>query len=322
MGIIAAGRHGLDWLGRQGTKAIAASLLVGIAIPPLAAALKPLFPIAIFVLLILAFLRVDPVALRTQFVKPGRVLLASAWIMVAIPVLLGLFFAWFEPDRAGTGLMLGLIMQAAAPPVLSATAVAAILSLDAALSLATLILCTAATPIIAPLLVSYFAGSSLGLDPVQLGFRLALFLGGAYLVSRIARWSLGAPRISRSGAAIDGISVIMLVVFGIALMDGITERAIKEPLLVFALTALAFALAIGLYALTSFMFWRAGPERALALGFSGAHRNMAVMIAAAGAGVPEMTWVYFATAQFPIYLVPLLATPLVHRLLKPRLPGG
>lgn len=322
MGILETCRHALSWLGRQGTKAIAASLIVGIAIPPLASALKPLFPITIFILLILAFLRVDPAALRAQFVKPARVVLASAWIMAAIPMLLGLLFWWLAPDRIGNGLMLGLMMQAAAPPVLSSTAVAAILGLDAAFSLSTLIVCTAATPIIAPFLVSLFAGAVLGLDPLELALRLAAFLGGAYGLAILLRHLLGPARIAASGGTIDGISVVMLIVFGVALMDGITERTLREPLLVFGLTALAFALAIALYAVTALLFWREGAERALAVGFSAAHRNMAVMIAAGGSGLPELTWVYFATAQFPIYLVPLMVTPIVHRLLRSRLPGG
>ena len=41
-------KSSLEWLGRQGTKAAAASILIGIAIPPLAAALKPIFTLAIF----------------------------------------------------------------------------------------------------------------------------------------------------------------------------------------------------------------------------------------------------------------------------------
>jgi predicted Na+-dependent transporter len=312
----------LEWLGRQGTKAVAASLAVGIAIPPLAAALKPLFPPAIFLLLVFAFLRVDPLQLRARFSAPLKVAAASAWTMVAIPVAIGLAFLWFDPDRIGPGLALGVMMYAAAPPVLSSTAFSALLRLDAALSLAVLIVCTAATPIVAPLLISYFAGGSLAIDTAQLALRLAVFLGGAFATALLLRRIAGQERIAANGGVIDGISVILLIVFGIALMDGITERAIRDPALVFGLTAFAFAMAIALYALTSLIFWREGAERSLALGFSAAHRNMAVMIAAAGGGLPELTWIYFAAAQFPIYLVPLMVTPVVHRILNPRLPGG
>ena len=40
-------------------------------------------------------------------------------------------------------------------------------------------------------------------------------------------------------------------------------------------------------------------------------RNLGVMVAAAGGRVPELTWLYIAMAQFPIYLLPHLLKPLL-----------
>jgi BASS family bile acid:Na+ symporter len=40
---------------------------------------------------------------------------------------------------------------------------------------------------------------------------------------------------------------------------------------------------------------------------------MGLMVAAAGGAVPELTWLYFAVAQFPIYTLPYLLKPVVHR---------
>lgn len=313
---------GLEWLGRQGTKAVAASLAIGIAVQPLAATLKPAFAPAIFLLLVFSFLRVDPAELYARFKAPVKVIAASTWIMIVIPVLLGLLFTWFMPDRFGPGLMLGLMMYAAAPPVLSSTAFSALLRLDAALSLAVLIVCTALTPFVAPYVVLNFARDTLNLDAGQLSLRLFVFLGGAFAVAFVTRRAAGSQRIVANSSVIDGVSVVLLMIFGIALMDGIVARTIAEPALVLSLAAFAFVMAISLYAFMSLLFWREGAERSLALGYSAAHRNMAVMVAAAGTNLPEHTWLYFAAAQFPIYLVPLMVTPVVHRLIDRRLPGG
>lgn len=322
MGILGVIRHSLEWLGRQGTRAIAASLAVGVAISPLAAALKPLFTPAIFLLLVFAFLRVDPQELRARFAAPVKVAAASVWIMIAIPVLFGLALPFFGADRIGPGVALGMMMYVAAPPIMASTAFSILLRLDAALSLAVLIVCTAVTPLLAPLVIYYFAGGALSLDLGQLVWRLLAILGGAYAAAALLRRFMGGVKIAAGKATIDGISVLLLIVFGIAAMDGVTTRAIREPWLIAGLTAFAFALAIGLYALTTLLFWREGLEKSLALGFSAAHRNMGVLVAAGGAALPELTWIYFAVAQFPIYLIPMLAAPVVHRLLSRRLPGS
>jgi len=315
-------KSSLEWLGRQGTKAAAASILVGIAIPPLAAALKPVFTLAIFLLLVFSFLRVDPAELRARFKAPLLVAIACTGIMVLTPILFGLTLPYTGIEKLGPGVALGLMMYVAAPPIMASTAFAALLRLDTALTLAVLIVCTAATPLLAPFVVSYFAGGALDLDVVQLVLRLLAILGGAFLVARLLRWWLGNRKIVENKNTIDGISVVLLVVFGITAMDGVTARAIKDPLLVAALSALTFAMAIVLYVLTTILFWREGLKKSLALGFSSAHRNMGVMVAAAGSGLPELTWIYFAVAQFPIYLLPALVAPVVHRLLEQRLPGG
>src|SRR5215469_11159547 len=70
----------LAWIGRQGTRAVALSVFVGLALPPLAALMKPAFTASLFVLLCLAFLRVDPGALRAHLARPRLVIAAAAWI--------------------------------------------------------------------------------------------------------------------------------------------------------------------------------------------------------------------------------------------------
>src|ERR1043165_5797077 len=87
---LAALAAALSWLGRQGTRAVAASIFIGIFLPPLAALFKPIFPVALFALLCLAFLRVDPAGVRAHFSRPRIVAAASAWMMLATPLLIGL----------------------------------------------------------------------------------------------------------------------------------------------------------------------------------------------------------------------------------------
>jgi len=99
----------LAWIGRQGTRAIAALVFIGIAVPPLDALLKPFVSEAIFALLCLAFLRVDPAALRSHLRRPGLVLAATGWTMVALPMLSGVGYLAVGLDARAPDMLLGLI---------------------------------------------------------------------------------------------------------------------------------------------------------------------------------------------------------------------
>lgn len=79
----------LSFVGRHGTLFAAASIFVGLAVPPLAAAVKPHLGEAIVVMLTLAFLRVDPTELRHHFTRPGLIAAATLWVMLIVPVALG-----------------------------------------------------------------------------------------------------------------------------------------------------------------------------------------------------------------------------------------
>src|ERR1044072_9291674 len=110
----------LSWLGRQGTRAVATSIFIGIFTPPLAALFKPVFPYALFALLCLAFLRVDPVEVRAHFSRPLIVGAAAAWMMLATPLLIGLTLLALGIDHRLPGLYGAVVLQGAAPPALSA----------------------------------------------------------------------------------------------------------------------------------------------------------------------------------------------------------
>jgi hypothetical protein len=304
----------LAWLGRHGTRAVAVSVFVGLAVPPLAALFKPIVPEAVFGLLVLAFLRVDPRELRGHFTDPALVAGATAWIMLITPTALGAGLLLLGLKERIPDLMLALVLQGVAPPIMSAPAFAALMGLEAALSLATLVACMALTPVTASVFAKLVVGSGSLLSPLALGIKLFLILGGSALAAAMLRRIAGGRWVEGQRLRIDGMSVVLLFVFAVAVMDGVAARLVADPAFVLALVTLAFALALGQTALTTAVFARAGWGRAFAIGLSCGHRNMGLMLAAAGGSVPDLTWLYFGLAQFPIYLVPQLLQSVARRL--------
>ena len=308
----------LAWLGRQGTRAIAAVVFVGIVAPPLDALLKPLVPEAIFALLCIAFLRIDARALQIHLGRPGLILVVTAWTMLAIPAVLGVSGLAVGLRTRSPDLFLALMLQAVASPMMAAPAFAALMGLDATLVLVTLVTSSALTPFTAPLFAHVFVGSALTLSPLALGVRLVSILAGAALVAMGIRRVVGIGAITRYKDHIDGVNILLVFVFVGAVMEHVAARALAQPLVMLGLAAFAFAICYALLGLTALVLAGAGPERAFALGLMASQRNMGLMVAATGNALPELAWLYFALCQFPIYLSPQLLKPLARRILSNR----
>src|SRR5258707_791131 len=152
------------------------------------------------------------------------------------------------------------------------------------------------------------------MSPSGLGAKLAVILAGSLAVALTIRKLFGIVAIRRHREPIDGINIVILLVFVSAVMGSVAGDLWSDPLQVAGLTLLAFAIFFALVGATMLMFRSLGYERALALGLLVSQRNMGLMVAATGGALPGLTWLYFALSQFPIYLSPQLLKPMVGRL--------
>ncbi|HEY7232083.1 MAG TPA: Na+-dependent transporter [Pseudolabrys sp.] len=299
--------------GRHGTLLAAASIFVGLSVPPLSKVFKPYLGETIVVMLTLAFLRVNPQDLWTHWTRPGLIAAATIWVMLIVPFILGTAFLTAGLDQVAPGLYFMLVLQMSAPGLMSSPALAALLGLDIALTLASLIVSTAITPLTASLFTHIYLGTAL-VSPAAFGLRLLAIIAGCAIGAAIIRRIAGDAFIESQHERIDGLSVIAMSTFAIAAMDGVVDHFFADPVQVIWLTALAFALSLSMIALTALVFARVGHARALAIGLIAGNRNIGLMLAATGFVVPDLAWLYFALAQFPIYLLPHLLKPLTRRI--------
>jgi hypothetical protein len=314
----------LSWLGRQGTRAVAALIAIGIVMPSIGVLLKPYVPEAVFLLLCIAFLRVDAAALGIYLGRPAFVLAATAWTSLVIPTLFCASYLAFGLKDQSPDLFLALVLQAIASPLMAAPAFAALMGLDATLVLCTMVTSTALLPFTAPLFAYAFIGSVLTLSPLALGFKLFAILGGSALVGFTVRRIVGLTAIERHGERIGGFNILVLFVFVAAVMESVADRFLARPMITIGLAALAFVVFLAVLCLTTLLFASSSRERALTLGFMASQRNVGLMLAATGGALPDLAWLYFAFSYFPIYLSPLLLQPLVRRIVArtPTTPHG
>jgi predicted Na+-dependent transporter len=306
----------LAWLGRQGTRALAASVFLGLAVPQLAAYVKPHLAETVCVLLLFSYLRTDPAAFNRYLRSPGLVVTASLWIMVAVPLLFGIAYALSGLRESQPALYTIMILQIAITPITSSAAFAALMGLDVAFALAALIVSNALSPLTTVAFSYLFLGSSL-FSPVELGLKLFFFFAGAGAVAFAIRRIAGRRWIERQKEYIDGLNVVAVFIFAIAAMDGVPRHVMADPLFALELFVLIIVVSAALIGLSALVFLRSGIDRSLVIGLLAGFRNIGLVMAALGATLPDLAWFYFAMAQFPIYLLPQLLKPLAKRLQKP-----
>lgn len=296
---------------RHGTLILPAGLILGLLWQDLAHLARPLLAPAVFLMLTTILARVELSAVKAHVQRPRALVLGVVWALVAIPPAMAVLNRTLG---VGEGLAFALIVYAASPPNFAAAAVGYILGLDAPLCLAVILATVVAHPLVAPLAVDLFAPGAAAIPSAALALRLFLLVGSALLGAALARHVMGPERQARLGSALDGLNVLFMVVFAVALMDGIPAMIAERPICALMLVAVCYSLHLGLNLATVAAFSHFERRTAFALGYAVGGRNIAIVMAALGDAAPADAWLFFAMLQFPIYTLPLVLRPLYRRL--------
>jgi len=296
-----------QWMARHATKLMVLSILVGIGIPPLAAALRPYLAMIVWLILFLAMLQFDWEAVRGYLRRPVLMVLAVGWLVVATPLVLSLAVTSIGLP---VGIAMALILSAASAPIMSTPAICAIIGLDAALSLVVLLLTTLMVPFTLPSIAIELLDLEIGLTTRQLMWRLGILIGSAMFLAVIAQKFVGSVRLAAATSTIDSCKLIVLLTMAVALMDGIGALLIDRPAYILLIVALSFVAnaAMQLFAVAPFL--AIGKRRAFTIAFSAGNRNMAIILAVIPVGLMPNLELYLVLAQVPMYVLPSLLVPL------------
>jgi BASS family bile acid:Na+ symporter len=303
----------LTFLARRATTILAAGVFAGLVWPDLAAVAKPLLAPSVWGLLFLAAVRLDWAEVVAQARRPLVIAGVVAWLLVVSPAVMAGLMWW---TGAPPGLVAALVLMAAAPPIMSSPAFSVLLGLDGSLSLVVMVSATVLAPLMLPIVALEVLDLQLKMGAGDLIARLGAMIGGALLAAAVARRGAGADRLARNAGRMDGIAVLLLVLFAVAIMDGVTERFMADQTHVLIFLAVAFAAYVGFQGAGAALFAILGRRSALTAGFSSANRNMALLLAVMPAGVDPDIPLYFALGQLPIYVLPAVLTPIYRWLLS------
>lgn len=302
----------LTWLGTHGAMLLFAGVLGGLALPRLAALAWPLVLPVTFLLFVASVVRLDANVALGHARKPLRAALIVAALLVGAPLAVAgaLYFLPVPPSLA-----LSVILMATSTPLLSSPAFALLLGLEAELALIAMLGAMIAVPLTMPGLALALLGLDIHLSPVQFMGRLATFVILGFAVAALLRWRVSLKWFTANSRALDGVNVLLLVIFAVGVMDGVTDKLIADPAHVGLFAATAFLANLVLQALGAAAFAPAGRRTALTVGLMFGYRNMALPLAVLGAAAPPDFVMYVALAQLPMYMLPVLTLPVYRRLL-------
>jgi BASS family bile acid:Na+ symporter len=300
-----------DYLGRHATLFLAGGVLLGLLVPQLAALARPLLIPALLIPLVIALLRLDWDALASYARRPGLVALITAGLLLVSPVLMWLALKAFSLPPA---LVQGLTLMAAASPIVSSAAISLILELDAALAVVVIVVTTALIPFSLPLVALWLLGLKIDIDFATFMLRLVLMVGGAFATALALRRLVPRQTLAANARMLDGASVATLVIFALAIMDGVTAVALARPGYVVLVTVAAFVANIVLQCIGTLAALRLGMRSAITVGLMAGNCNMGLVLVALADKANFDVIVFFAMAQIPMYMLPALLFPVYTRL--------
>jgi BASS family bile acid:Na+ symporter len=295
-------RYFLKLLAGHARALLAAGVFLGILLPGLAATLRPLLTVVVIATLVGALLRLDWLRLNSLLRRPALVAQLACWQLLLSPLLVWLAAALIGlPPAVG----LALILQAASPPIGGAAIFVMLLGLDASLAMVVSVVTILLLPLtLTPLMLLAPAGVHIDLPAFFL--RVSVLVLVPFVLAWLLRRLLGPVRLQRYDSEIGGLNVLLLVIFAIGVMDGLTARLLADPGFIGALFVLAWVMALLLHLAAYGVFLRSGLSSAVSAAVCSGNRNMGLMLAiTAGSAGPEFS-LYIGVAQFPMYFMPLL----------------
>ena len=307
-------RSALERVAAMGTWLMASAFVIGYLLPPLAAACREFILPAIIVILTVAMLRLDVARLRGYIRRPGAIALIVLVNLIAAPVLMWVLLTPIDiPDE----LRQGMVLLAAAPMVSSAIAFATILELDSALAVAVMVTTYAIVPITLPALSLWLLGLDLGVGFFDLFSRLfATIAIPAGIAFAIRRWVIKPEIMLKNARALDGISVLFVMVFGFGIIHGLPAFVAARPDYVVLVLAASFAANIGLQIVGAALFLWMGRREALTVGLVTGNTNLGLLMVTLADRAPPELLVCFVLGQIPMYFLPVVALPVYRRLMR------
>ncbi len=289
---------------RNGKFGLIAGLLAGLALPGMAAILRPWIPEMVALLLFLTAFRIG----FQETVHNLRAMVRTAATVLVLQMVLPLLFlsALCLADLPLSPLALAITLMLSAPSVTGSANFTILLGHDPAPALRLLILGTALLPVTC-IPVFYFLPVFGELTDVLAAASrlLAVILFAAALGFASRQWTV--PDLDEEGRnALDGLTVIALAVIVVGLMSAVRPALETEPATLAFWFSAAVCVNFGMQVLTFQSLRCLGATTPVPGSIVSGNRNFALFLVALPPERTEFLLIFLGCYQFPMYLTPIV----------------
>lgn len=279
---------------------LAASIFLGIAFPPLAAFFKPFLMPLIFLLFLSAVLQVSFSDAAHAAVSDFSSVITLIWQLLLLPLI---FFVVLKPVLSEQ-LYLFAVVSMCTGAITATTALSRLFNLNSALSLVVGIAGAVLMPLPLYVFLTLLGDGDVQIDLVTYTVRIFVFIFLPFLVAFGIRRVISAETDRLLQQKMPQFALLLLVFFGLAVMDGVGELMISDPYRLFSFVVLAFGISIGVQLLSYFALGFLGRRNATTVALLCAYRNMGLVAAIAGPSLGQEFFIFLGVWQLPMYILP------------------
>lgn len=256
----------------------------------------------IFLLFTLAILQIQFSDALSVALRNRNCWIILCWQLLLLPAIVSLLlYPWLHGDW-----YIFAVVSMCTSSITATTALAKIFGLNDALAL---VVCLAGT--IAMPLPLFFFLNSISTESVDLELqvylsRILVFIFSPFVLVYFLRRIMSASADKALSDKIPSIVLVLLMFFGLSVMDGVQALMFSDPWLLFSFVLLAFSMSVFTQLLTYFCLQFIGNRDAKAACLLCAYRNMGMVAAIAGASLGEYFLIFVGVWQLPMYTLPLL----------------
>lgn len=281
---------------------LAGSIFLGVAFPSLAALCKPLLLPLVFLLFVFAILQVSFSDAAVAVFKGPTVWIILFWQLVALPLAATMILGFLVgPELYAFG-----VVALCSCAITATTALSRMLGLNDAMALVVGLIGSLMMPVPLYIFMRYGLELDTVIDPLSYFYRVIFFILIPFVLVYTLRRVISADLDLKIRQNVPAAVVVLLVLFGLAVMDGVQALLISNPWQVASYVFFSFALSIVVQLVTRFALGFLGDTDASTAALLCAYRNVGVIAAITGDSLGANFLIFLGLWQLPMYTLPAL----------------